>query len=97
MIGLQECIKQLANFKLQFGEKFGITRLGVFGSVARGENTEDSDVDIVVEVEKPTLVLMHDLHEALVLLFNCKVDLVRFRKSLRPLLLSNITKEAVYV
>lgn len=97
MIGLQECIKQLANFKQQFGEKFGITRLGVFGSVARGENTEDSDVDIVVEVEKPTLALMHDLHEALVLLFNCKVDLVRFRKSLRPLLLSNINKDAVYV
>jgi len=97
MVGLQECIKQLANFKQQFGEKFGLTRLGVFGSVARGENTEDSDVDIVVEVEKPTLALMHDLHEALVLLFNCKVDLVRFRKSLRPLLLSNINKEAVYV
>ena len=54
-------------------------------------------MDIVVEVEKPTLALMHDLHEALVLLFNCKVDLVRFRKSLRPLLLSNINKEAVYV
>ncbi len=34
MVGLQECIKQLANFKQQFGEKFGITRLGVFGSVA---------------------------------------------------------------
>ena len=97
MIGLQECIKKLTNFKKQFGAKFGITKLGVFGSVARGENTEDSDVDIVVEMENPTLALMYELHEALVLLLNCKVDLVRFRKSLRPLMQSNINRDAVYV
>ena len=58
---------------------------------------ENSDIDIVVEVEKPTLSLMHNLHEALSKLFNTKVDLVRFRKSLRPLLQSNINQEAVYV
>ena len=40
---------------------------------------------------------MHTLHEALSKLFNNKVDLVRFRKSLRPLLQSNINQEAVYV
>lgn len=97
MIRLQECIKQLADFKYQFGSEFGITKLGVFGSVARGENTEDSDVDIVVEVEKPTLLLMHNLHEALTSLLKCRVDLVRIRKTLRPLMLSNIKKEAVYV
>lgn len=97
MITLQECKEKLASFKHQFGDSFGITKLGIFGSVARGENTEDSDIDIVVEVEKPTLSLMHNLHEALVNLFNCEVDLVRFRKSLRPLLLSNIKQDAVYV
>ena len=97
MVKLQECLEKLANFKQQFGDSFGITKLGIFGSVARGENTEDSDIDIVVEVEKPTLSLMHNLHEALSKLFNNKVDLVRFRKSLRPLLRSNINQEAVYV
>ena len=43
MVKLQECLEKLANFKLQFGDSFGITKLGIFGSVARGENTEDSD------------------------------------------------------
>lgn len=97
MVTLQECKEKLAHFKHQFGDNFGITKLGIFGSVARGENNENSDIDIVVEVERPTLSLMHNLHEALVALFNCKVDLVRFRKSLRPLLQANINQEAVYV
>ena len=97
MVRLQESLEKLANFKQQFGDSFGITKLGIFGSVARGENTDDSDIDIVVEVEKPTLSLMNNLHEALSKLFNTKVDLVRFRKSLRPLLQSNINQEAVYV
>ena len=69
----------------------------IFGSYGTEYFTEDSDIDIVVEVEKPTLSLMHNLHEALSKLFNTKVDLVRFRKSLRPLLQSNINQEAVYV
>lgn len=97
MVRLEDCKEKLSAFKHQFGDSFGITKLGIFGSVARGENTENSDIDIVVEMEKPTLSLMHNLHEALARLFECDVDLVRFRKSLRPLLLSNIKKDVVYV
>ena len=58
MLVLQECISKLGAFKQAFGKQFGITKLGIFGSVARQENTEDSDIDIVVEVEKPTLSLI---------------------------------------
>lgn len=97
MVQLQDCISLLREFKHKFGDVYGITKLGIFGSVARGENTEDSDIDIIVEVKTPTLTLMHNLHQAITSLFNCKVDLVRLRKSLRPLLLSNINNEAIYV
>jgi predicted nucleotidyltransferase len=76
-------------------QKYGITKLGIFGSVARKENTENSD--IVVEVEKPSLKLMYELKEALKSLFGCEVDLVRFRDSLRPLFKSNILKDVIYV
>lgn len=85
MVRLQDCISVLKNFNQTFGSAYGITKLGIFGSVARGENTEESDIDMVVELNAPTLALMHDLHEALSALFHCKVDLVRLRKSLRPL------------
>lgn len=97
MLVLQDCIKKLEQFKAAFGKQFGITKLGIFGSVARNENTEDSDIDIVVEVQKPSLSLMYELREALKALFGCEVDLVRFRDSLRPLFKSNIQKDVVYV
>ena len=43
MVRLQESLEKLANFKQQFGDSFGITKLGIFGSVARGENTDDGN------------------------------------------------------
>ena len=52
MIQLQDSISLLKNFKQKFGDTYGITKLGIFGSVARGENTEDSDIDIAVIVER---------------------------------------------
>ena len=97
MLELQDCIEKLSAFKHDFGRQFGITKLGIFGSVARQENTEESDIDIVVEVEKPTLSLMYELRENLKALFNCNVDLVRFRSTLRPLFKSNILNDVVYV
>ncbi len=97
MLELQDCIVKLTDFKEAFAQQFGIIRLGVFGSVARKENTEDSDLDIVVELEKPSLRLMYELKEALKQLFHCEVDLVRFRDSLRPLFKSNILKDVIYV
>lgn len=97
MLELQDCIEKLSAFKHEFGGQFGITKLGIFGSVARQENTADSDIDIVVEVEKPTLSLMYDLKEMLKSLFNCEVDLVRFRSTLRPLFKSNIQNDVIYV
>jgi predicted nucleotidyltransferase len=97
MLVLQDCIQELSGFKQMFAEKFGITKLGIFGSVARNEQTENSDIDIVVEVNKPTLQLMYELKEALKQLFNCEVDLVRFRDSLRPLFKSNIQRDVIYV
>lgn len=97
MLVLQDCISKLSAFKQQFGRSYGITKLGIFGSVARNEHTEGSDIDIVVEVEQPSLSLMYELREALKKLFSCEVDLVRFRQSLRPLFKTNIQNEAIYV
>lgn len=97
MLELQECIQKLRNFKNDFGRQFGILKIGIFGSVARQQNREDSDIDIVVEVEKPTLSLMYELREMLKHLFGSEADLVRFRDSLRPLFKSNIQRDVIYV
>ena len=97
MLELQDCIEKLVDFKSKFAQKYGITKLGIFGSVARKENIENSDIDIVVEVQEPSLLLMYELKEALKQIFDCEVNLVRFRDSLRPLFKTNIQKDAIYV
>lgn len=97
MLTLSDSLRRLASFKEQQGSQYDIRRIGVFGSVAREENREDSDIDIVVDVERPTLSKMYDLRQSLEALFHCKVDLVRFRDSLRERFKENILKDAVYV
>ena len=97
MLRLNECKTKLTNFKQKFGLRFGLIRIGIFGSVARNENDENSDIDIVVELEKPSLSIMYELRESLHNLFGCDVDVVRFRESLPPTLKSNILNEAIYV
>ena len=98
MVLLEDCIEILKRFKASpDASRYGISRIGVFGSVARREQQENSDVDIVVEMDNPTLTSMFDLREHLRTLFSCPVDVIRYRKSLRPSLKKDIDKEAVYV
>lgn len=97
MLNLNDSTGKLLAFKRMFSKYFGIQRIGIFGSVARQENREDSDIDIVVEIKHPTLSSMYELRKSLAQLFGCKVDLVRMRQSLNAQLKENIEKDAVYV
>ncbi len=97
MITLRESKARLHQFMSDSAADFGISRMGIFGSVARRENTENSDIDIVVELDRPSLQLMYRLKTELVRLFGCNVDLIRFRDSLNPLLRSNIERDVIYV
>jgi len=75
---------------------FGVKRLGLFGSVARGEATEGSDLDFLVELEKKSFDVYMDLKDFLEEMFGCKVDLV-MKDALKPRLREPILKETVYV
>ncbi len=55
---------------------FGVKRIGLFGILARGEQKESSDIDVLVEFEKPTFRNFMDLSFYLEDLFGIKVDLV---------------------
>jgi predicted nucleotidyltransferase len=74
---------------------YGVRRLGLFGSFARGEATESSDLDFVVEFEKKTFDAYMDLKEFLEELFKCPVDLV-LADAIKPRLQATILGEAVY-
>lgn len=73
----------------------GARRLGLFGSCARDENTEASDLDFVVEFETKTFDAYMDLKAFLEGLLGCRVDLV-LANTLKPRLRANILNEAVY-
>jgi|Deesub1362A_J573_1020465.scaffolds.fasta_scaffold02102_7 hypothetical protein len=51
----------LKKHEKEIKERFGVKRIGVFGSFARGEQKETSDIDIVVEFEKPSFDNFMDL------------------------------------
>lgn len=78
-------------------EKYNVRELGVFGSVARGDNTSASDVDILVEFSKPIgLFEFVQLEDYLSKILGTKVDLVT-KKALKSAIAEDILKEVVYV
>ena len=77
-------------------DAYGITKIGIFGSVAINEQTEDSDVDVCVEMKKPDLFTMVHIKEELQELFSKPVDIVRLRKNMNPMLLKQIKRDGIY-
>ena len=77
-------------------EAYGISKIGIFGSVARNEQTEDSDIDVCVEMKKPDLFLMVHIKEELQDLFGRPVDIVRLRNNMNPMLLRQIQRDGIY-
>ena len=91
-----EVLQILRTHKAALAAKYGVTRLGIFGSVARGEATSASDIDIVVEMP-PDLFQMVHMQEELEQLLRTSVDLIRYQKYLNALLKRRIDHEAIYV
>jgi hypothetical protein len=75
--------------------RFGVTKIGLFGSVARGEATEASDLDFVVDFERYTFDDYMDTKFFLEDLFGRKVDLVII-SDIKPILRPYIMAEVVY-
>ena len=93
----QEYLQLLKDYKESRGMLYGISRIGIFGSVARGEHTEESDVDICVDLKSPSLLNLVHIKEELRQLFGCEVDVVRMRQNMDALLKQDILKEGIYV
>jgi uncharacterized protein len=74
---------------------FGVVRLGIFGSYARGEQTETSDLDFLVVFDRPSPANYFDLKFFLETLFGRKVDLV-MEDTIKPRIRSTVLEETVY-
>jgi len=83
-------IEQIKRQILPILRRYGVKRVGLFGSCVRGEMTPDSDIDILVDIEKDISLLDFvgiklELEEVL----NRKVDLVEY-STIKPLLRESI-------
>ena len=92
----QDVLKVLESYKQHHTDEFGIVRIGVFGSVARDEATEQSDVDVVIETKQPNLFKLSRIRLDLEELMHTHVDLISYRESMNTFLKERIQKEAVY-
>ena len=72
-----EILELLRVFKAQSAAKYGLRRIGIFGSVARGEQTNQSDVDICYESEPPSLLTLERIQSELEELLGCSVETSR--------------------
>ncbi len=77
-------------------KEFGVRKFGIFGSVVRGEETKESDLDILVQLEKETFRSYMGLKFFLEDLFNRKVDLV-LNTAIKESLREKILQEVHYV
>ncbi len=93
-----EDIKQvLMQHKLVLQERYQVTELGIFGSYVRQEQTETSDVDVLVEFSKiPSLLTFINLENYLSDTLGVKVDLVH-RAGLKPRIGDRILAEVIYL
>ncbi|NUQ34072.1 MAG: nucleotidyltransferase family protein [Planctomycetaceae bacterium] len=88
-------VQELAGLRDELARRYTVRRIGVFGSVARNEAAESSDIDLLVELEQPTFDHYMDLKFSLEAHFGREVDLV-LMDTLKPRLKPLIERDVVY-
>ena len=92
----QEILRKLQKYRYENATTYGIRKIGIFGSYARGEAKENSDIDICIVMDRPDLFRMVHIREDLQRLFDRSIDLVRIRERMNPYLKRRIEEEALY-
>jgi len=97
MMNCAEILNILKKYKKESGEKYGVLKIGVFGSAVRGTMGNQSDLDIVVDLREQDLFSLIGIKQELEEQFHIKVDIVSYRPKMNPFLKKRIDQEAVYV
>ncbi|QYZ79206.1 DNA polymerase III subunit beta [Methanofollis formosanus] len=93
----EEVLATLASLKDELSTRFHVARIGVFGSVSRGEQTPESDIDILVEFSRPVgFFTFMELEQFLSERLAAPVDLVT-PDAIKPIMKERIAAETAYV
>lgn len=93
----EDILQYLKAHQEEFKSKYQISKIALFGSYARGENREDSDVDIAIETKLCDYFALYDFKETLENTFHTKVDVIRLREKMNLSLKNRILREGIYV
>lgn len=96
MITKETILTRLRELKPALYKDFAVTEIGLFGSFSDNTNTEESDIDILVELEKPIGWKFFTLELYLEKTFNRKIDLVT-KNALKAQIKDSILKQVYYV
>ena len=91
-----EALSILQSHKDDFFTRYGVEQIGIFGSMARDEATENSDVDVIAQMP-PNFGSLIELQEELEKEFGTKVDLIRMHNNMRERFKNRILREAIFV
>ncbi len=96
MTTLLEIKETLKNNKDRLVTKYGLSDIAIFGSYGRGQQTANSDIDILVNFNNPIGIEFIDLADELEKLLGTKVDLVS-KNGVKPDYFKQIESELTYV
>ncbi len=96
MCNKQQCISILSKASPFIRKEFGVKSMHLFGSVARGENTEDSDVDLFVDMP-PKALRVVALRYYLQDLLGTTVDLIRKHSRLDSFMIKEIERDGICI
>ena len=96
MITRRECISKIIPYKDEIMSKYGVRSMHIFGSVARSEQSESSDVDVCVDM-KPNLLKRSGLKQYLEQLLGCNVDVIRIHPNMDVILKNQIDHDRIFV
>lgn len=97
MLTKEEILNYLKTYKTSKKDEYHIKRIGLFGSYARDEANESSDIDIVVDLEKATMFGLIGIKQDIEEYFKNHVDIVQIREKMNSLLKQRIERDAIYV
>lgn len=96
MVNKREILKNLIELKPILKRGYSVSKIGLFGSFVSGEAKEDSDIDLIIELDKPIGWKFFSLEIYLEQIFKRKVDLVT-KNALKERLKEAILSQVNYV
>ena len=96
MLSRNEIINKLHEIKPVLNKDFSVKEIGIFGSFSDNSNTDESDIDILVEFKNPVGWKVFSLELYLEKVFHRKIDLVT-KNSIREQIKESILNQVVYI